>query len=203
MATSHEAVARGTQTPVCNQAQEPGVVDGRLVTRRTGQLRPHPSYARHRLSPSVTQLSSLAEFSNIALAEAVVITHEGLIVDGYARWELARLQGRGTIACIEYALTEEQALHLLLQRHRRSAGLNAYCRILLALDLERSLREQARSNQRTGGLSKGSSNLTEAYRLDVRHEIARVAGVSAGNVTKVKKIRQYCQRRCKNPQSAG
>jgi hypothetical protein len=46
-------------------------------------------------------------------------------------------------------------------------------------------------NQRIGSQGKGSPNLTEADRLDVRREIAKAAGVSAGNVTKVKKILLY------------
>jgi membrane protease YdiL (CAAX protease family) len=73
-----------------------------------------------------------------------MITRNGAIIDGYCRWELARRQGRTTVACIEYDLTEEEALHWLLQRHRRVEGLNAFCRILLALDLEPWLKEQAR-----------------------------------------------------------
>jgi hypothetical protein len=67
-------------------------------------------------------------------------------------------------------------------------GLNAFCRILLALDLELWFREQARVNQSAGGRSKGSSTLTEAERVDVRSEIAAAAGVSVGNVTKVKQV---------------
>ena len=57
----------------------------------------------------------------------------------------------------------------------------------MALDLEPLLTEGART-QRTGGHNKGSSKLTEAQRLDVRREIARIAGVSVGNVTKVKQL---------------
>jgi hypothetical protein len=117
-----------------------------------------------------------------------VITRDGTIIDGYARWELARRQGRLTLPCLEYDLTQAEALEWLLQSHRRSDGLNAFCRILLALDLEPYLQEKARSNQRAGGQSKGSSNLTKAERLDVRREIAAAAGVGAGNVTKVKQL---------------
>jgi hypothetical protein len=60
--------------------------------------------------------------------------------------------------------------------------------VLLALELEPCLQGQARSNQRVGGQNKGWANLTEAQRLDVRAEIAAIAGVSAGNVTKVRQI---------------
>ena len=117
-----------------------------------------------------------------------MITRDRTIVDGYARVELGRQQGRLALPCIEYKLTEAEALHWLLQRHRRSNGLNAFSRILLALELEPGFKEKARSNQRTGGQNKGSSKLTEAQRLDVRSEIAAAAGVSAGNVTKVKQL---------------
>jgi hypothetical protein len=122
--------------------------------------------------------------------EPIVVTQGGMIVDGYARWELARRQGRQTIVCLEYDLTDEEALRWLLQSHRPSRGLSAYCRILLALDLEPFLQEQARANQQAGGQNKNSSDLTKANRLDVRSEAAAVAGVSTGNVTKAKQLRE-------------
>ena len=86
-----------------------------------------------------------------------------------------------SILCIEHDLTEEAALRWLIQSHRPSRGLNAYSRILLALDLQPSLQEKARANQRAGGRNKGSSKLTEGNRLDGRSEIAAVADVSTGN----------------------
>jgi hypothetical protein len=59
---------------------------------------------------------------------------------------------------------------------------------LLALELEPWLKEQARSNQRAGGQNRGSSKLTESDKLDVRSKIAAAAGVSTGNVSKVKQL---------------
>jgi hypothetical protein len=117
-----------------------------------------------------------------------MITEDRTILDGYARLELARRRGRATLPCIAYELTESEALHWLLQKHRRSNGLNDFSRILLALELEPWFKEKARSNQRAGGQNKGSSKLTEAGRLDVRSKIATAAGVSVGNVTKVKQL---------------
>lgn len=76
----------------------------------------------------------------------------------------------------------------LIRKHQRSDGLNAFCRILLALELEPWFKAQARHNQQLGGQKKGSSNLAEADRLDVRAKIADAAGVSTGNVTKVKHL---------------
>ena len=162
---------------------------GQIVTCAPDQLRPHPSYVRHQLTVPAHQLSTLASSSDLAFQDPLVITRDLLILDGYARWELARKQGRPTLLCIAYDMTEADALHWLLQRHRRSAGLNDYCRILLALDLEPSLKEKARANQQAGGRGKASSKLTEAERpVDVRSEIAAAAGVSAANVTKVKQL---------------
>ena len=161
---------------------------GQLVTCRLDDLRPHPSYVRHHLAVPASQLSALAERGDRAFLEPLMITEDRTILDGYARLELARRRGRATLPCIAYELTESEALHWLLQKHRRSNGLNDFSRILLALELEPWFKEKARSNQRAGGQNKGSSKLTEAGRLDVRSEIAAAAGVSVGNVTKVKQL---------------
>jgi hypothetical protein len=59
---------------------------------------------------------------------------------------------------------------------------------VLAQELEPWLKRKAHLNQRRGGQYKGSSSLTEADKLDVRKEIACIAGVSVGNVTKVKQL---------------
>ena len=58
----------------------------------------------------------------------------------------------------------------------------------MALQLESHWRARARERQRQGGTGKLSSNLTEAGTMDVRAEIARAAGVGAGNVSKVKQL---------------
>ncbi len=161
---------------------------GQLVTCRLDELHPHPAYVRHHLAASTARLSSLAERGDRAFLEPLVITQDRTILDGYARWELARRKGRATLPCLEYDLSDEDALRWLLLRHGRSNGLNDFCRILLALELEPCLREKGLSNQQAGGQSKGSSKLTEAERVDVRSEIAAAAGVSVGNVTKVKQV---------------
>jgi hypothetical protein len=162
--------------------------NGQLVTRRVEELRAHPSYIRHSVSVSASQLSSIAKRGAIAFRDPLAITGEGIVVDGYARWELARRQGRELLLCLEHELTEEESLEWLLQRHRRQMGLNSFLRILLALDLEPSLQEKARANQRAGGQKKGWSDLTKAQKVIVRSQIAAAAGTSAGSVTKVKQL---------------
>jgi len=159
-----------------------------LAVHSLDELRPHPSYVRHELSVSASQLSALIELGSLAFHQPIVISRKGIVVDGYARWELARRQGRRSILCLEYDLTEEEALRWLIQTHRPLRGLNSYCRTLLALDLAPSLQEAARQNQRIGGQSKGSSNLTEAQKVDVRSKTAGSAGVSSGYVTNVEQV---------------
>ena len=161
---------------------------GQLVTCRLDELHPHPTYVRHHLAVPTAKLSALAERGDLAFREPLAITTAHTIIDGYARWELALRQGRETLSCLEYELTDAEALRWLLLRHCRSNGLNDFCRIRLALDLEPCLKEKALSQQRLGGRRKGSSNLTEAERVDVRREIAEAADVSVGSVTKVKQL---------------
>jgi hypothetical protein len=66
--------------------------------------------------------------------------------------------------------------------------LTDFVRIELALDLEPYLQQKAHMNQLAGGQGKGLSKLTIAQRVDTRREVARLAGVSSGNVRKVKSI---------------
>jgi hypothetical protein len=186
-------IARGTaqvqsDEQLRSETGRPLEVHRQFVTYRVDELHPHPSYVRHQLTVPASKLSALAERGDLAFLEPLMITQDRTILDGYARLELARLQGRATLSCIAYELTESEALHWLLQKHRPSNGLNDFTRILLALELEPWFKEKARSNQQAGGRNKGSSKLTEAGRLDVRREIAAAAGVCPANVSKVKHL---------------
>lgn len=161
---------------------------GRLIMCCLEDLQPHPAYARHHFTVPASQLSQVAEAKDVALREPLTVTRDRTVLDGYARWELARQQGTKALPCLEFDLCEAEALRWLIQRHRRSKGLNDYCRILLALELEPWLKEQARSNQQLGGQQKGSSNLAEADRMDVRSKLAAAAGVSTGNLSKARHL---------------
>jgi hypothetical protein len=153
-----------------------------------GELRPHPSYARHKLSVDASKLSCLSERGNLAFCDPIVVTRERIVIDGYARLELAKRKGVPTLNCIERDLTLQQALEELLRVHCQSRGLNDFVRIELALDLEPYFREKALMNQQAGGQDKGLSKLTRAQHVDTRREIARLAGVGSGNVRKVKNV---------------
>ncbi len=160
----------------------------RMVMRRTDALKPHPSLLKQDLSPTNERLLALEKLGAAIFEQPLLITQENLIVDGYARWRIAHRQQRDTLLCQVCQLTEQEALQRILQTNRRPEWLNAFSRVQLALDLELWFRERARANQSAGGKDKVSSKLTEDRRLDCRKQIAALAGVSTGNVTKVKQI---------------
>jgi hypothetical protein len=58
----------------------------------------------------------------------------------------------------------------------------------MALTLEPQLQQQALDNMRAGGKCKGSADLPDVQRIDVRQEIASIAAVGARNVSNVKTI---------------
>jgi ParB-like chromosome segregation protein Spo0J len=155
----------------------------RFTVCRISELRPHPSYSRLNLRTPL--LSNGVENHD---ADPVIITQHGVILDGYARFYFAQQQGQVTVPCLLYHCSDSEALGQLIQRHHRSHALNDFCRILLALELEPSLASKAHMHQHAGGKYKGSSKLTKAESIDVRYEIAKLAGVSVGNVSKVKQL---------------
>jgi hypothetical protein len=67
-------------------------------------------------------------------------------------------------------------------------GWNAFIRIRLALTLKFSLQQAALNNMRFGGKYKGLAHLPEAQHVDVRQQVADMAGVCPRNVANVETI---------------
>jgi hypothetical protein len=149
----------------------------RVVPWRVRDLTPHPSYAQLGIKVPASRLNELLELGEDAFVFPLSVTSTGIIIDGYARLEIARLQGRETLMCVEFDIPEEEALRRLILCHRRLSGLPPFCRVKLAVPLAKSLKEKALQHQQNGGKNKGSSKLTEAERIEVRKEIAAAAGV--------------------------
>ena len=97
-------------------------------------------------------------------------------------------QQQPSLPCLEYDVTDAEALQIVIQQHRTSEGLNAFCRIVMALELEPFFKACSRRSRLETGARTLSSNLTNAEHRDVRKAIASVAGVATGNVTKVKQL---------------
>lgn len=163
----------------------------RLVVCQVSDLRPHPSYVKHGLSVPAFKINALDRLGNLAFQDPIVVTQDRLIVDGYARWELAKKRGMVTILCLVYQRTEDEALRDFLWRHRRFDGLNDFTRIEVGRDLKSFSREKARLNQQAGGQRKGLAKLEASERVDSRKERAQTLGVSQGNVSKVDRILEH------------
>ena len=178
----------GTQIDTVLEATEPqdGPSLNRVVYRATTALHPHPRYQELRGPIAATQVQRAKRQAG-PLQEPLLTTVDGTILDGHARWQVAIERHQPTLPCFEYDVTDDEALQVVIQRHRRSEGLNDYGRIVLALGLESYFREQRRGTPSTGH-PRPSSKLTNHEHRDVRKNIAEAAGVSTGNVTKVKQI---------------
>jgi hypothetical protein len=120
-----------------------------------------------------------------------MITSEGIVLSGLGRWRSAVLHGESEIQCIEYALGEEESLQFILIHHKPQRGWNPFVRTRLALNLESRFQRRALDNMRAGGKYKGSAKLPNPHHINVRLQIAEIAGVGARNVSNVKLILRY------------
>ena len=162
-----------------------------LIHWQISQLCPHPSYIKHGLAVSSSRIDALARLGNRVFDDPIVVNQDGLIIDGYARWELARKLKMETVLCLVYQRTETEALCDLLRRHQTIQGLNDFTRIELSQDLKPFFEKKTRLNQQAGGHAKGSAKLEPSLRVDSRKQRARIVGVSEGNVSKVDRILEH------------
>jgi hypothetical protein len=160
----------------------------RAIVRFPDQLRLHPALEELRWTGVIDELNDAARLKDQSLPEPILVTTNGTILAGFGHWRLAMSEGRHEINCIEYPLSEDEALQFILTHHQTRYGWNDFVRIRLALTLEPILQQRALDNMRAGGKDKGSTNLSKADRIDVRNEIAKRAGTGTGNVGKVKAI---------------
>jgi hypothetical protein len=160
----------------------------RSVVCSPQNLRLHKAFGDPHFIDVVEEINEAARLKDLSATEPILITTNGIILSGFGRWRLAVLEGRKEVQCIEYPIGEDDAIEFILSHCKPRRGWNAFVRIQLALTLEPTFQRRALDHMRAGGRYKGSSKLTEATRLDVRSKIAAAAGVSVGNVTKVKQL---------------
>ena len=169
--------------------------EGRPVARSPEQLRLHRALEELGWAGAIDEFSDAARLTNPSVTEPILITTNGTILAGFGRWRLAVFDGWHEINCIEYPLSEDEALQFIISHHQPQHGWNAFIRIRLALKLEPYFQNRALENMRAGGKYKGSANLPEAQHIEVRQEIADAAGVCARNVSHVKTILQTARPR--------
>jgi hypothetical protein len=165
---------------------------GRPVVLLAGQLRIHSALTQMGFSGPIGEINQLAKVGSSTVLEPVLITQNGTILAGFERWRLALSGGGPTqeIHCIEYAIGEDDSLPFILSHHRIRHQWNRFVLISLALTLEPALQKKALDNMKAGGKLKGSAILPKAERIDVRAQMANLAGVGARYFSDVKAIRR-------------
>jgi len=161
--------------------------EGRSSVRAPEELRIHPALCELGW-PEVEELNNAAQLTQQYMPEPIFISSSGIILAGFGLWRLAVVEKRLEIHCIEYPLTDDESLQFILRHHQIRRGWNAFVRICLAVKLEAYFQQQALDNMRAGGKYKGSAILPDAQRIDVREQIARVAGACPRYVSNVKTI---------------
>jgi hypothetical protein len=94
--------------------------------RMVDHLRAHPDFTKHSSGYSTTEISALCDRGESAYEDPLTITQDGFVVEGYALWQLARLQKRRTVRCIVREMSREQALLHIIDRNRGSKGINDF-----------------------------------------------------------------------------
>ena len=163
-------------------------LEGSPVFRLPEQLRLHRALDELGWTGGIYDLNNAARLKNQSIPEPILITTNGTILAGFERWRLAVFEERREIPCIEYPLSEEEALRFIITHHQPRRGWNAFVRICLALTLEPYFQQKALDNMHAGGKYKGWANLPDLQRIEVRQEVANAAAVGARNVTSVKAL---------------
>lgn len=122
--------------------------------------------------------------------EDIVVWKRGdklVIVDGHHRYKLCR-QYNIPFAILEKEFENADAAKAWMIRNQLARrNLTDYARCLLALELEPSLRREAKERQREGGRCKVRQNSYEP--IDVKNQLAEYANVSHDTLNKVRVIR--------------
>jgi hypothetical protein len=163
-------------------------LEGRPVLRSPQQLRLHRTLDELGLTATVEEFNEAARRGTRSLQEPILIATCGTILAGIGQWRSALFEGTQEVNCIEYLLNEEECLEFILRYHQRRRVWNAFVRTWLALTREPILQQRALDNMRAGGRYKGSANLPDLQRIDVRQAVSSLAGVGACSVTNVKTI---------------
>lgn len=180
--TIGSAVRCGLVTAAINRAS------GRPVVRSLTELHLHPALEKLGWAGLVEEFNDALRPATHSIYDPILIATDGTILAGFGRWRLAVFEQRFEIYCIEHSLSPDDSLAFILDHHQAQRGWNAFVRIRLALTLKPSLQEAALDNMRAGGKYKGLANLPEAHHVDVRQQLADMAGVCPRNVGNVETI---------------
>lgn len=135
-----------------------------------------------------------------------IVVWEDTIIDGHNRYAICKNHGL-TFKTVTIEFTDRShAKEWIIRNQFGRRNLAPYVRVSLALELESTIAERAKANQKLSegagnkGLTK-SSNLSEP--INTRAEIAKTAGVSEDTVAKVKTIKAKASDEVKQKVASG
>ena len=97
------------EVPALSWIQKASTLD-RTIIRAVVELRKHPAYEELKLAVSPEQLAAVKRAGKLALKDPLLVTREGIIIDGYARRKYADILGISTLPCVEIDADTEEAL---------------------------------------------------------------------------------------------
>jgi len=159
---------------------------GNRVLRCPRALRLHPVFDQLNLAVWLIGTESREMLEGVRLP--ILITDRGILLSGFADWRAAGCAEKAQIDCTEFALSDAEALEVILILHRLRSPWNDFIRTELALRQVSYFESKALANQIAGGKHKGFAVLPKAEHIDVRKEVGHLAGVSSRTVSKVKII---------------
>jgi hypothetical protein len=162
--------------------------EGRPTVRSPKDLHLHPALEKIGWSGLVDELNDAAGSAIHPTHDPIFIAMDGTVLAGFGRWRLAVFEQVPEIYCIEHSLSADDSLMFILNHHQTQRGWNGFVRIRLALTLKPSFQQAALNNMRSGGRYKGLANLPEAHHVDVRQQVADLAGACPRNVGNVETI---------------
>jgi hypothetical protein len=120
-----------------------------------------------------------------------LVTWNGVLLDGYHRYELCQELGIGyETRELTTIKDREDAKRWIIQNQIGRRNLSDYQRVELALHFKPQIQAEARDNLKTGSSGKrgGSPLLNFAKRINTRKELARIAEVSEETLRKAELI---------------
>jgi len=158
--------------------------DPRLIRRPVNELRPHPAYLMHAVAASTSKIDELERVGSRIFNHPIMVTQDGLIIDGYARWELAKRWKMVTILCLVYEMSPGDALCEFIWAHKPVRGLSKFRLIELSAELQCYTTEEGSLDQPPRDRETPPA-LESCAQLDSVKQRARVVGVSLASVRKV------------------
>jgi hypothetical protein len=96
--------------------------EGRPVVRPPKQLRLHPALEELGWTGLIDEFNAADRLKEQSAPEPILITTNGTILAGFGHWRSAVSDGKHEINCIEYPLSEEEALQFIVSHPATRSG---------------------------------------------------------------------------------